>query len=213
MWPWITNSIGGTGRTLACIGSCLPLYRSLASLRIRGCVLTILILVLFPVSASADLTVNREYAIKAAFLYNFSLYTTWPEETFHSTSDPFVIGVLQDDPFGTILDKIAKSKKVEDRPIKVVRLDTLDRLAECHILYVPRTVSSKDSAEVHKALVTTHVLCVGETEGYAEKGGTVQLYLEGNRVRFAINKEAVEQRKLKMSSKILSLAKLVETKK
>jgi hypothetical protein len=53
------------------------------------------------------------------------------------------------------------------------------------------------------------VLTVGETEGFAARGGIINFYIEGNRVRFEINPDAAHRSGLKISSQLLQLGKLV----
>jgi len=152
---------------------------------------------------------SREYAIKAAYLYQFSRYVQWPAEAIGGGETPFVIGVVGSDPFGEVLDEIARTKKVEGRPIVVRRLASAADYGPCHIVFVP---SSATAAEREAAIRKAHgapVLLVGEDSGFAQRGGTVNFLVEDNKVRFEINVDAAKQQRLKISSKLLSLAKIV----
>jgi hypothetical protein len=153
--------------------------------------------------------VSREYTIKAAYLYNFSNYVQWPAKAFPTSDAPLVIGVLGTDPFGEILNEIARTKKVAGRPIVVRRFASMAAYAFCHVLFVP---SSTGPAETAAAIRKTHdspVLLVGETPGFAEEGGAVNFFIEENKVRFEINVAAARRQQLKISSKLLGLAKIV----
>jgi len=161
--------------------------------------------------ALQSIAVNREYAIKAAFLYHFLTYIDWPEESLNDPQQPFVIGVYYEDPFGAVLDKIAETKQVGGRTIEIRRLESPNQLLECHILFVPRSVPSEKQKTVLKALDNSHVLIVGETEDFIERGGSAQFYVEGNKIRFAFNTDAVNRSELKISSKLLSIAKVVSS--
>jgi YfiR/HmsC-like len=164
---------------------------------------------LSPVQAQQSIAVNREYAIKAAFLYHFLTYIDWPEESLKDPQQPFVIGVYYEDPFGAVLDKIAETKQVEGRAIEIRRLESPDRLLECNILFVSRSVPVEMQRKVLAALENSHVLVVGETEDFIERGGSAQFFVEGNKIRFAFNTDAVSRSELKISSKLLSIAKVV----
>lgn len=157
-------------------------------------------------------TIDREYTIKAAFLYHFLTYIDWPEGTFTDSKQPFVIGIYQTDPFGAVLDKIAATKNVEGRPIEIRRLNSTDKLLECHIVFLASTVEAAVQKSVLGLLANSHVLCVGETEDFVEQGGAAQFFVEGNKVRFAFNTDVVDRSNLKVSSKLLSLAKIVSTR-
>ena len=152
---------------------------------------------------------NREYTIKAAFLYHFLSYVEWPADSSVDQSQPFVIAVYQDDPFGAVLDKLASTKNVGGRSIVIKRVASLDEANKCHILFVPRTVSEKDQKKLLDTIAGTHVLCVGESDGFVNQGGAAEFYVEGNNVRFAFNTDVVAEKQLKVSSKLLALAKIV----
>lgn len=155
--------------------------------------------------------IDREYTIKAAFLYHFLTYIDWPTGTFADPQQPFVIGVFQTDPFGAVLDKIAATKNVGGRRIEIRRLDTTDRLLDCHIVFVPGSVPMQTQETVLRLLTASHVLAVGETDEFVKAGGAAQFFVEGNKVRFAFNTDVVDRSNLKVSSKLLSLAKIVTT--
>jgi hypothetical protein len=160
-------------------------------------------------SAQQVTTIDREYTIKAAFLYHFLTYIDWPEGTFSDAKQPFVIGVFETDPFGAVLDKIAATKNVEGRSIEIRRLTSTDKLLECHIVFMAGTVAEASQKNVLSMLANSHVLCVGETETFVQQGGAAQFFVEGNKVRFAFNTDVVDRSNLKVSSKLLSLAKIV----
>jgi hypothetical protein len=151
--------------------------------------------------------INREYAIKAAFLYHFLTYIEWPQDTFADSTDPFVIGIFQDDPFDAALEQISASKSVRGRQIVVKTFHLMEDVSTCHILFVPRTVSSTAQRAILASTQNSTVFVVGESDGFVEQGGHAQFFLEGNKVRFAFNISVTEDQKHKISSKLLSLDK------
>jgi hypothetical protein len=153
--------------------------------------------------------VNREYAIKAAYLYNFGRYVEWPPQSFSSGDSPFVVGVLGKDPFGPILDEIAVVKKIEGRRIVARRFATMADYKPCQILFVAASAGPEQKAAAVKMAEHSPVLLVGEEPGFAQQGGTVAFFVEQNKVRFEINLEAAKREQLKISSKLLSLAKII----
>jgi hypothetical protein len=157
-------------------------------------------------------SIDREYTIKAAFLYHFLTYIDWPAGTFIEETQPFVIGIFETDPFGAVLDKIATTKNVAGRPIEIRRLLSTEKLLDCHIVFVPGSVAPDAQKHVLGLLVNSHVLVVGETDDFVEQGGAAQFFVEGNKVRFAFNTDAVDRSNLKVSSKLLSLAKIISTR-
>jgi hypothetical protein len=151
--------------------------------------------------------VNREYAIKAAYLYQFGHYVQWPASSFTNDRSPLVIGVLGTDPFGGILDEIARTKRIEGRPIVVRRFASMAEYTYCHILFITASVSAEQRAAAFQKLQGVATLIVGEEPGFAEHGGTINFVLDENKIRFEINTEVAKQEQLQISSKLLSLAK------
>jgi len=155
--------------------------------------------------------IDREYSIKGAFLYNFGRYVQWPATAFADDRAPFVIGVLGADPFGTVLDEIANSAKVDGRTVVAKRFATLAEYSPCHILFISASADGKVKTEAFAKLQNKGVLLVGDEAGLVLQGAIVDFFIENNKVRFEINVEAAKQQQLKVSSKLLSLAKIVGT--
>jgi hypothetical protein len=155
--------------------------------------------------------INREYEIKAGFLYHFSNYIDWPTTDFETPASPFVIGVYRDNPFGAALDKIASRKKVHGRPIEVRLIQSVEEAFHCQILFVPKSVPVSDQTAVVRATIDHPVLVVGEVDDFVARGGNVQFFVEGNKVRFAVGATSLKRDDLKVSSKLLALAQIVET--
>jgi hypothetical protein len=149
-----------------------------------------------------------EYQIKAAFLYNFAKFVEWPPSGFSDASAPLRICVLGQDPFGQELRKIANDKSINGHKLQVDRVADLQMAKTCHILFT--AISEKaELKRIFESLRGADVLTVGDTKGFAELGGIINFVLENNRVQFEVNHKAAEQAGLKISSKLLNVAKLV----
>lgn len=148
-----------------------------------------------------------EYAVKAAFLYNFAKFVEWPAESFAGPASPIVLFVFGVDPFGDAL-KSLKGKTANGRPIVVRYAANLGELERCHLLFV----SASSMALLPKILQVTkgwNALTVGDVDGFARDGGTINLLNEEQRIGIEINMEAAQHSRLKISSKLLALAKIV----
>lgn len=162
-----------------------------------------------PVAADTSGVIDREYEIKAAFLYHFSNYIDWPADDFPTHKSPFVIGVYQDNPFGSVIQRVAHRKKVDGRRIDVRIIHTAAEASDCQILFVPKSVPIGEQNAVLRATLDHPVLVVGEQSGFVQRGGNVQFFLEGNKVRFAFGAGVTKRDDLKVSSKLLTLAKII----
>jgi hypothetical protein len=154
---------------------------------------------------------SSEYLIKAGFIYNFAKFVEWPSAAFSQPDSPIVIGVIGTDPFGSVLDHIVEDKKIGPRGFVVKRYKggkDLKDLKDCKILFV----SASEKAHVDEILQSVKglpILTVGETSGFAERGGVIRFTLEDNRVRFEVNVEAAHQADLNISSRLLTLARII----
>jgi hypothetical protein len=146
-----------------------------------------------------------EYNVKAASIYALGRYVTWPNSAFSKPDDPFVIGVFASNPFGDVLQQIAEKKTLNDRKIEVRMINSPQEALKCHVLFVPRTAASERVTELLKVAGNHPVLLVGESEGFAERGGIVNFYVSGSNVRFEINAEQGAKAGLSLNAKLLSL--------
>jgi|HubBroStandDraft_6_1064221.scaffolds.fasta_scaffold113561_3 hypothetical protein len=149
-----------------------------------------------------------EYQIKAAFLYNFAKFVEWPASGFLDASAPLKICVLGQDPFGQSLRDITNGKTVSGRKLEINQVVDLERARSCHILFIASSEKTQ-LKQILESLRGSDALTVGDTLGFAEQGVMINLLLEENRVLFAVNRKAAEQAGLKISSKLLSVAKVV----
>jgi hypothetical protein len=123
-----------------------------------------------------------------------------------------VIGILGDDPFGPIMDRIVADKKINGRSIVVRRLKwtkDLKFLKDCNILFV--SSSEKEHVDgVLGGMKGLPVLTIGDAPGFARRGGIMNFILEDNKVRFEVNVEAAKDADLTISSRLLALARIVQ---
>jgi YfiR/HmsC-like len=166
-------------------------------------------------AATQEITGRKARKVEAAYLYNFAKFVHWPEVAFSSEDSSLVIGVLGRDPFGEILDDTVEGRRIGTRAIEVRRfewtnLDDRNELRKCHILFVS-TSERHRLDEILQVVADAPMLVVGETEGHAAAGGTIGFVLENGRIVFEINESAAERSGLKLSAKLLKLARLVET--
>jgi hypothetical protein len=153
---------------------------------------------------------SSEYLIKAGFIFNFAKFVEWPTTAFAQADSPIVIGVLGTDPFGNIIDRIVEDKRVGSRGFVVKRFKwTKDlNLRDCKILFVSASERNHID-EIVQSVKGLPILTVGETPGFAERGGMIRFTLEDNRVRFEVNVEAAHGAELNISSRLLTLAKII----
>lgn len=149
--------------------------------------------------------------VKAAFLYNFARFTEWPAEAFTSESAPLVIGVAGDEALRRTLDNLTRGKLAGTRRLRTRHVKDANDTADVHILYIGGTAASRGQ-EFVETVNRLPVLTVGDDDRFCEKGGMINFLIADNRVRFEVRFDAIEQARLKVSSRVLTLAKTIHGK-
>jgi len=152
---------------------------------------------------------SKEYQVKAVFLYNFTQFIEWPPEAFAQPDAPLVIGILGPDPFGKYLDETVQGEKINGHPLVVQRFHTLGEITHCQILFVS-TDEKNRWKQIFEFAKTKHVLTVGDVANFSKQGGMIRFFPEENKIRIRINLTSVKAADLKVSSKLLRLAEIVE---
>lgn len=158
--------------------------------------------------AGADGPQATEYAVKAAFLYNFAKFVEWPADAFRGPREPMTLCVLGEDPLAGEIEQTVGGKTAMGRQIVVRRFTQLAGLEECRILFVSSSEETRFS-QVLAAVGNRAVLTVGEEEGFARAGGIISFVVRQNRVRFQIDRAAAARARLNISSRLLELAETV----
>jgi hypothetical protein len=151
-----------------------------------------------------------EYQVKAAFLFNFARFVEWPADAFLSADSPLQICILGQDPFGRDFEQMIEDKTVSGHRIEIAHPEGVPQARACQILFI----SSSDKRQIRdtlQGLTGSSVLTVGDAPGFAKMGGIINFVLDDHRVRFEINQRAAESAHLKLSARLLTVAKLVLT--
>ena len=170
--------------------------------------LLVVALALLGEAALATPDTFSEYEVKAAFLYNFAKFIDWPQESGAEPKQPFVIGVLGEDPFGQVLDETVAGKQVRGRGFVVKRFLSANDLEPCHILFIAAS-ERRHLDPIFARLRSRATLTVSEVEGFAESGGMINFTIDALRVRFEINLVVLEDARLKANSQMLNLARII----
>ncbi len=152
----------------------------------------------------------NERDVKAVFLFNFVQFAEWPPEAFSDAQSPIVIGVLGEDPFGRALDDVVRGEVVGSRQLVVERFRRIEEIKACHILFISPSETEKYE-QIFARLHGRPILTVGDTEGFATRGGMIRFLTEQNRIRLRVNVGAARAAGLTLSSKLLRAAEIIGT--
>jgi hypothetical protein len=148
-------------------------------------------------------------ALRAAFMYNFAKFTEWPANVIRR-DQPIVFCVRDDAPMAEALQQIVKGRAVGGHALAVRRVGLDNGVRACHLLYA----SGLDAKRTNELLGTVGplpVLTVGDFERFAQMGGVANFFVEDGKMRFAINIDSAQRAGLRVSSKLLMLARIVRT--
>jgi len=149
-----------------------------------------------------------EYQIKAVFVFNFSHFVEWPSSPFAAPTQPFIIGILGNDPFGPRIDEAVRGELINQHPLVIRRFHSVADIGDCQILYIDRSEGAQ-LKEILAALGHRSTLTVADLDDAAQRGVMIQFVTETNRIRLRINVDAAKAAGVTISSKLLRPAEIV----
>jgi hypothetical protein len=169
------------------------------------------VLLFFPCTVWSDRTVSAnsmsEYKVKAAFVLNFALLTEWPEQSFSNETAPIKLCVLGDRRLMQAFDSI-NGKKIGKRSLQVTTTPPHDASPSCHIIFIGKNVSTKIVLRTLTNVSKKPVLTIGEKDTFIDLGGAIHFFMEKSRLRFGVNTTVIEKQNLRLSSRLLKIARL-----
>jgi len=150
----------------------------------------------------------EEYRVKAAFLFHFAQLVDWPPEASGAGNRPLILCTVGEELVPGTLESTMEGKQIGTRSIKVQHLQESDDLQACHIVFIVLR-DKKRVTGILAGLKHASVLTVGEIDNFTQLGGMIGFCLQEKKVRFDINLQAAQGAKLKISSRLLLLAKSV----
>jgi uncharacterized protein DUF4154 len=148
-------------------------------------------------------------ALKAAFLYNFAKFTEWPADALPQ-GEPLVMCVINDRAVGEMLTDLTKGRSIDGHAVVVstMKLDS-PALAACRVLFTSGLDAAR-SGVLLESVGGKPVLTVSDHDKFAQLGGVANFFVENGNMRFAINLDAAQRAGVRLSSKLLNLAKIVK---
>jgi len=171
---------------------------------VRRCGLFIGLLLCAHAALGAD-AVIREAQIKAAILYNFMKFITWPSQTFSDARAPFVVGIMGDSPVTEALQEVVRGRTVSGRAIVIHKVVNADDAAVSQLLFVAESQTTEWVA-VQTAIAGKPIVTVGESPPFLGTGGILNFIRQDDKVRFEINLPTAERAGLRVSYQLIMLA-------
>jgi len=166
-----------------------------------------LLLVLIIPAGAAE--AYEEYRVKSEFVERFTRFIWWPKRALEDSKTPFVIGIVgRKDPIIPYLRKMARARRIKDRPIRIRVITALSQIDRCQILWI----SQRRPWELSAILARTRdkpILTISDSKDFAQDGGHINIIRRGIRLGFAINLKITRESGLRMSAKLLRLGRIV----
>ncbi len=149
-----------------------------------------------------------EFDVKAAYVYNFAKFIDWPQNYF-TEKDIIIIGVYKNQPFGEALERILADQKIKDKYWEIKFMNTLDDVTPCDIIFI-NTSSTQETILLLKKIDKNSTLTIGNNvPNFCQYGGIINFTTKNEAKRFEINNNSAIKHNLKISSKLLTLARII----
>lgn len=159
-----------------------------------------------PHGAAAEAPKFDEAELKAAFVLSFAGFAEWPTQRLPAADSPIVLGVWGSSSVQQALEALVRRRPAAEHPRQVRRVDKLEDAKSCHVLYLEASIAIAPLLPLAREQA---VLLVGESETFLTDGGHIQLVRRGDNLTFDVSQKALEDSGLKLSSKVLALARKV----
>jgi hypothetical protein len=156
-------------------------------------------------SSAAVAPSDEIQALTVAYLYNFMKLSEWPAEVQIAE---FTLCVTQEDDFAKELESLT-GKEAQNHPLKIKRLVQGDDAEQCQLIFISSTEKPLRMQAWLNSLQNLPVLTVSDLDGFLDQGGMIALIYDGMRLQFEVNLERVEHTGIKLSSKMLQIAREV----
>ncbi len=153
---------------------------------------------------------EREAKIKAAYLYQFIRYVTWPDSAFESTKEPLKIGIVGNDQVNIYIKQIAAQRDAGNRPLAYLPVTTIEQARECQILFLPNSVPVDTARQILNAVNGRPTLVVSEFDPSILPGGVITFVIVGNNVRLQLSIKTATAHDLKISSQLAKIATVID---
>lgn len=165
--------------------------------------LTASFLVTFSLLAGGEALPER--AVKAAYLYNFALFTEWPDSAQRATFDVCVVGLDSAD----LAVESIENKKLKDRTIIVRGVSKVEETGNCDLLYVSAMAKRSSALQLLRESGSHPILTVTDSAEIPFSEVMIAMHHDNQHLGFDINTSTMKHAKLSFSSKMLRLARKV----
>ncbi len=154
---------------------------------------------------------SRETLIKAGYIEKFTHFVEWPVSSNEKPyNDIFTIAIIGDNDISKTLNDIFLKSDSEDFGYKIVEINTIEQIKDCKILFI----SDSEKNNLEEILEYTNgkpILTISDSKGFGEKGVIINMFQDGNYIRYEINRKTLNESGLIINSLLLNYAVIIGT--
>lgn len=156
------------------------------------------------IPARAAAPIASTQAVYAAFTVNLTRFVSWPATAFSAEDAPLVIGTFGRDAINAELEEAVKGEMVNGHPIKTVRLQSIEEVDRCHVVFVSRSYGRQNA--VLDRCAGKPILTIGDADGFLELGGHVRFVSQPPHIRLSISPPNLKRSALEARAQLLRIA-------
>jgi len=168
-------------------------------------VLLIIVIFSYPQEGFSE----TDLQVKAVILGRIPSFVQWPSNLLEpENSEYFHICLIGKTAFGTMLDTVYKERTIKKKKAQIHYLENLDELTTCNLLYISES-EKRNISQIVALAQQLSILTIGETEGFENKGVIIKYYFKNRKIKFVVNTKSAKESGLKISSQLLTMAKII----
>jgi len=148
---------------------------------------------------------QEENKLMAVFLGRFASYIELPDRG----SKHFVITLIDENPFGSLLDDLYLGKQINGKPVVIRYATKIEDIGQSDLLFIT-LVNPRTRQEAIDYGAKNSILTISTAMGFAERGGIIQLDFLQQQTRIKINHTAALKSNIRIGAPLLSLATVVK---
>lgn len=145
-----------------------------------------------------------EKKLMAVFFGRFSSYVELPGQF----ADRFVITLIDENPFGSLLDELYRQKTINGKPVEVRAVTRVEDIGRTDILFITLEAPRARQAAIEHAQANS-ILSISHAKGFAERGGIIQVDFVQQKARLKINHDAALKSNIRIGAPLLALATVI----
>ena len=167
---------------------------------------SLLFLLIFLLNTPVFTEEPSRYVVETAFVYKFIKFVNWPEDQNKSVENINLCYLGSGKISSPLLE--LNGYQVKDKRIAIQTYKTMEKIKTCHIVFIDIPSKAVRNSYVNR-LKSDSILTISHFDGFIDDGGMINFLIVDNKVNFEINYISIKNSNLKVSSKLLKLAKRI----